>query len=177
MAADEQHEVEIITVGKPVDDKKAVWDRWPGHPANYDQLAGEVFISDMRPYDVDRNSPGIRQKLGEQAIRELSPRVAGQRRDAHDEVLAQQAERREQLLKDRQDNAVPVPPPTPPVPMAQAPTVETTPPPPPPSEAETAEAEEDDGEEQGSGGTATGTLARPSRGRRPGGSMETPPER
>lgn len=89
---------DLITVGKPEDDQKAVWDQHPNHPANYEQAAGEVFISDMRPYSVYR-SPGIQQKLGERppALRELSESQQSARTSAYEE---QQAE-----VKKQQDAA------------------------------------------------------------------------
>jgi hypothetical protein len=170
MAASETQEVELITVGKPVDDGKAVWDRWPGHPANYEQPAGEVFISDMRPYQVDRNSPGISQKLGERALREIDDRAARQRVQAHEAAARQRTEAREAAVNAQQANAVFVPPTSgQPVPAAQQPPQET-----PPSEDE--DGGEDDGE-QAQSTQAGGTLPRPSRGRRTTGSTETPPER
>jgi len=169
MAADENEEVELMVVGKPVDDKKAVWDRWPGHPSNYGQPEGEVFISDMRPYEVDRSSPGIRQKLGEQALREISPRVAARRIEEHDAEQQKVAERREQLLETQRENAVLVP-----VPATVTPPVAQTPP--PATQATTAPPDPDDDDEepaQTGGATVRRSPRRPSTG----GSSETPPER
>src|SRR5262245_41490323 len=101
MAADEEN-VDLITVGKPTDDGKAVWDVHPSHPENYEQAAGEVFISDMRPYTVFR-SAGIQQKLGEKppALRELRDQDASARLSAHEEAAAKREEARQAMLEQR----------------------------------------------------------------------------
>lgn len=93
MAADQDMEKDIIVVGKRNDDNRAVWDRHPWHPSNYGEPEGEVFISDMRPYEVHR-SPGIQQKLGEKELRELGERDAKARRSAWEEQQEQAKERR-----------------------------------------------------------------------------------
>jgi hypothetical protein len=96
--ADEQ---DIIVVGKRNDDSRAVWDRDPRHPANYNQPKGEVFISDMRPYEVHR-SVGIQQKLGEKELQELGERQASARTAAYDE---EQTAREEELKQLREQMA------------------------------------------------------------------------
>jgi hypothetical protein len=108
MAASEDPEVDLITVGKPVDDSKAVWDQHPSHPANYEQPAGEVFISDMRPYKVYR-SAGIQQKLGEKppALRELRDQDASKRLEAHDKVVEEREKARMERLESNQDRMIP----------------------------------------------------------------------
>lgn len=105
MAAAEDPEADLITVGKPVDDGKAVWDQHPQHPENYEQAAGEVFISDMRPYKVYR-SAGIQQKLGEKppALRELRDQDASQRLEKYNEAAkARQEARRARREADEED--------------------------------------------------------------------------
>lgn len=176
-AASPDENEDIIVVGKVADDQRAVWDRWPGHPANYEQQAGEVFISDMRPYNVDRTSPGIAQKLGEKALREISPRMADQRMADYDQGQKEKQAVREAALESQRGNAVLVPPATPVVPLATAQTA-------PVPTATTPASEQHDGDDGGDGGDGeeesgqqtggTGTLARP-RARRT--STETPPER
>jgi hypothetical protein len=108
MAAEESG-ADIITVGKVSDDGKAVWDRDPLHPANYEQSEGEVFISDMRPYQVHR-SAGISQKLGEKAIRELGSDRAAERLKLHEEAEAKRAKVREQALENASGSATTVVP-------------------------------------------------------------------
>lgn len=100
MAATDQEQEDIIIVGKRNDDSKAVWDRNPLHPSNYGQPAGEVFISDMRPYEVQR-SRGIQQKLGEKELQELGERAATQRRGAFDEAEAERARVRQEAIDAR----------------------------------------------------------------------------
>lgn len=179
MVASEENE-DIIVVGKVTDDNKAVWDRHPQHPANYEQPAGEVFISDMRPYNVFR-SPGISQKIGEKALREIGSGAATRRLDEHTAKVEEQAKLREELLANQQANAVLIAPASAPVaPLAPAATVQaepniTT----PASQLHDGEAE-DDGEEEGSieqSQTSGTTLARPARSTRRTGGSETPPER
>ena len=104
MPAPEDQDVDLITVGKPVDDGKAVWDQHELHPANYEQEAGEVFISDMRPYKVYRSS-GIQQKLGEKppALRELRDQDASARLEKHDEGAKTREERRQEILSTREE--------------------------------------------------------------------------
>jgi hypothetical protein len=115
MPAAEDPEVDLITVGKPVDDNKAIWDQHELHPANYEQPAGEVFISDMRPYSVYR-SPGIQQKLGEKppALRELRDQDASARLQKHEEAAGerdkQRREAREKQQEETPQGAIYVPP-------------------------------------------------------------------
>lgn len=107
MAADEQKDqAEIITVGKVADDNRAIWDRHPFHPSNYGQPEGEVFISDMRPYEVHR-SPGIMQKFSEKALRELGSRDAEARRKASEEAEAKREEQRAKIAESASPAAVP----------------------------------------------------------------------
>lgn len=107
MAADTD-EVELITVGKPTDDGKAVWDQHPSHPENYEQAAGEVFISDMRPFKVFR-SAGIQQKLGEKppALRELRDQDASQRLEKHTQMVEAREKKRQETLQVQQETAPP----------------------------------------------------------------------
>lgn len=102
MADTKAEEQDIILVGKRNDDSRAVWDRHPYHPSNYGEPEGEVFISDMRPYEVHR-SPGIQQKLGEKELQELGERVAGQRRSAWEEEQEKKAEVRRQIRAAAED--------------------------------------------------------------------------
>lgn len=102
-ATDEKSEPNIVQVGKVKDDSRAVWDRWPHHPENYGQAAGEVFISDMRPYSVDLNSPGILQKMGEKELKELNEREVRTRTSEYEEARRAAAAAREQADEDDED--------------------------------------------------------------------------
>jgi hypothetical protein len=119
---DKPEQPQIITVGKLNDDGRAVWDRHPFHPSNYGQPAGEVFIADMRPYQVHRTR-GIRQKMNENEITELSERDAKSRLGEFEEAEEQRQAQREQARQAREQagpvgggNSVTVPPPADPQP-------------------------------------------------------------
>jgi hypothetical protein len=105
----EEEDLDLITVGKRRDDNKAVWDRDPRHPSNYGGPAGEVFISDMRPYQVIR-TPGIQQKIGEQELMELSDRRAQTRLSEHEERTRVADEQRAALREQMSPNAVTIAP-------------------------------------------------------------------
>jgi hypothetical protein len=105
MPAERAEEPRIVTVGKVTDDSKAVWDRHPFHPSNYGSPLGEVFISDMRPYRVHRGSAGIRQKMNEEQITELTDAEAQERMDAYDEAQEQRSALREEMLAAREEAA------------------------------------------------------------------------
>lgn len=175
MAADEKAPVaDIIVVGKIVDDSKPIWDKDPLHPSNYGEPAGEIFISDMRPYRVNRNR-SIQQKLGEQAIRELSESQVRERTQNYEDAQAEREAQRAEMAEKASAAAVFVPP-------AQA-TVPTSPPPSP--SASSADGDEDDEDAADdapppSGQTSGATLPRPrgaARRTTATGSTETPPER
>lgn len=155
MAANEDPQDDIITVGKRNDDGRAVWDRHPNHPSNYGQPAGEVFISDMRPYQVYR-SAGIGQKLGENEIREINERAAASRLEAHETVVAEQQARREEALAAASASAVSIPPST-----------TTTP----------IDTSEEDAEDDGDGSPRSSGVARPRRRNAQAEDGGAPPER
>lgn len=104
--ADTTEEKDIIVVGKRNDDSRGIWDRHPYHPSNYGDPEGEVYIADMRPYEVHR-SRGIQQKLGEKELQELGEKAATQRRsdwqDAEDKRQAARTER----MQARRDQMIP----------------------------------------------------------------------
>jgi hypothetical protein len=95
----------IVVVGKVRDDNKAIWDRHPFHPSNYGGPVGEVFISDMRPFNVHRNSNGIRQKLNEDELTELSDSESQERMDAYNEAQEQRQTAREEMIAAREEVA------------------------------------------------------------------------
>ena len=95
-----EEEKDIITVGKRNNDGTAVWDRHEYHPSNYGSPEGEVFISDMRPYQAHR-SRGIQQKIGEKELQELGERAASARTAAYDEE-AQKKEEQQKALQEQQ---------------------------------------------------------------------------
>lgn len=102
-ANDKPEAPDIITVGKVNDDSRAVWDRHPLHPANYGEGPGEVFISDMRPYEVHR-SRGIQQKIGEKELREIGERDA-QRRTSEYEKAQQERQRQREEAQESMTSA------------------------------------------------------------------------
>lgn len=171
--------LDYITVAKRNNDNRAVWDRHPDHPANYDQAPGEVFMADMRPYRVAR-TPGISQKISEQEIREVGAADAQRRRTAHEGVVQERDALRERLLASRAEQAegTPVVPLTATDPALQSPPVD--------QEAldEEAAAEQAEADRvaaaENSGSTTTSTtVPRPARARgaQTTTTTETPPER